>query len=93
MRLAVQSNTAAGDIRADDARVSTLTGALAALLALAALAPRGAAAADSPAAVRPAARTAAQQSGATLYGVEVIVFRASSVNAAEDWDAAPPGRG
>lgn len=93
MRLAVQSNTAAGDIRADDARVSTFTGALAALLALAALAPRGAAAADSPAAVRPAARTAAQQSGATLYGVEVIVFRASSVNAAEDWDAAPPGRG
>jgi hypothetical protein len=93
MNLAVQTHTAAGDIRADDARVSALTVALTALLALAALAGPGAAAAESPADVRPAARSVAQQSGATWYGVEVIVFRASSVNAAEDWDAAPPGRG
>jgi hypothetical protein len=35
----------------------------------------------------------AQQTGATLYGVEVIVFRTSSVNSVEDWDAIPPGRG
>jgi hypothetical protein len=35
----------------------------------------------------------AQQSAATLYGVEVIVFRTSSVSSLEDWDAVPPGRG
>jgi Peptidoglycan-binding protein, CsiV len=35
----------------------------------------------------------AQQSGATLYAVEIIVFRDSSVGANEDWTAAPQGRG
>ena len=35
----------------------------------------------------------AQQSPATTYGVEVIVFRVSSVPSGEDWDAVPPGRG
>jgi len=28
-----------------------------------------------------------------LYDVEMVVFRASSVAAAEDWDVVPPGRG
>jgi hypothetical protein len=60
--------------------------ALAATLALTALA---AVAADQ----RPAARMVAQQSASTWYGVEVIVFRASSAPAGEDWDAVPPGRG
>jgi hypothetical protein len=35
----------------------------------------------------------AQQSGATQYAVELIVFRATTVGAAEDWNAVPPGRG
>jgi hypothetical protein len=35
----------------------------------------------------------AEQSGANLYAVEIIVFRDASVGAAEDWSAAPPGRG
>ena len=35
----------------------------------------------------------AEQSGATQYWVEIIVFRDSSVGASEDWSAAPPGRG
>jgi hypothetical protein len=40
------------------------------------------------------AQTAAAQSGApTLYGVEIIIFRASNVGAAEDWSAAAAGRG
>jgi hypothetical protein len=89
MSRAVQSITAARNRRAGAARLCTLTAALA---ALAALGPR-ATAADSPANAPAASRALAQQSGALLYGVEVIVFRASSVNAAEDWDAAPPGRG
>jgi hypothetical protein len=37
-------------------------------------------------------RAFAQQLG-TQYVVEIIVFRDSSVGAAEDWNAAPPGRG
>ena len=59
---------------------------LTAVMALGAL---GASAADE----RPAARLLAQQSGATSYGVEVIVFRTSGVPSGEDWDAVPPGRG
>ena len=39
---------------------------------------------------RPAA---AEQAGGSLYMVELIVFRATSVNGNEDWSAAPPGRG
>jgi len=36
----------------------------------------------------------AQQNGAVLYGVEMIVFRSASTGAAaEDWNAAPAGRG
>src|ERR1035438_3550977 len=35
----------------------------------------------------------AQQSGATRYAVEIIVFRDASVGANEDWTAAPQGRG
>jgi hypothetical protein len=35
----------------------------------------------------------AQQSGVTQYAVEIVVFRASSVAANEDWSAAPQGRG
>jgi hypothetical protein len=92
MRLAVQSTAAARDMAAGSARVAMLTAALAlALLAL--LASRGTLAADSPATGPAASRALVQQSGAPLYLVEVIVFRASSVNAAEDWDATPPGRG
>jgi len=96
MSPAVQSTTAARDLRAGKARLCTLSpalAALAALVALAALGPRATAAADSPAHAPAASRADAQQSGAALYGVEVIVFRASSVNAAEDWDAVPAGRG
>ncbi len=66
---------------------------LAALLAISALAGSAAAATDRSGDARPAMRTLAQQSGATLYGVEIIVFRAASVVATEDWDAVPPGRG
>ncbi|MGH8231683.1 MAG: hypothetical protein ACRESY_07665 [Steroidobacteraceae bacterium] len=40
-----------------------------------------------------AARRLAQQSGATAYIVEVIIFRASSAPSNEDWNAVPPGRG
>lgn len=61
--------------------------ALTAPLTSAAVAPPGAAAADK----RPL--RLAQQTGAASYGVEVIVFRAASVNAVEDWNAVPPGRG
>jgi hypothetical protein len=39
----------------------------------------------------PAAR--AQQTGAALYEVEMIVFRASNIGAPEDWSATPSGRG
>jgi hypothetical protein len=35
----------------------------------------------------------AQQAGASLYAVEIIVFRASSVPANEDWSAPASGRG
>lgn len=35
----------------------------------------------------------AQQSSAVLYSVEILVFRASSVGAAEDWSSAAAGRG
>ena len=63
------------------------------LLASATLAAAAALAADPASAARPAARTLAQQSASTLYGVEMIVFRASSVVATEDWDAEPAGRG
>lgn len=35
----------------------------------------------------------AQQAGAGLYEVEIIVFRAASVPAGEDWSAEPTGRG
>jgi hypothetical protein len=96
MSLAVPTKPAAGNIRADHARTLIAAGALyalSALLAFAIIATAGAAATESPATIRTAAPALAQQSAATLYGVEVIVFRASSVNAAEDWDAVPPGRG
>jgi hypothetical protein len=42
-------------------------------------------------ALAPAAR--AQSAGAALYEVEIVVFRASSVGAGEDWNATPTGRG
>jgi hypothetical protein len=67
--------------------------AVAALTALLLGAVPMASAAAASANAAPAARQLAQQSGATLYGVEVIVFRTSSVNSVEDWDAVPPGRG
>jgi len=67
--------------------------ALTALLAISALAGFGAAAADPSSDARPPLRTLEPQSGATLYGVEIIVFRASSVVATEDWGALPAGRG
>ena len=79
---------------------ASASGALTTVAALAALlvgaVPMASAAAVSAAAsasAAPAALRLAQQSGATLYGVEVIVFRTSSVNSVEDWDAVPPGRG
>jgi hypothetical protein len=81
------------DIRGGALRVSALGRTLAALLAIAALVASAATAAAGPADARPAARGVPQSSSATLYGVEVIVFRALSVTAAEDWDALPPGRG
>ncbi len=41
-----------------------------------------------------ATRAAAPQSGpSTLYGVEIIIFRATNVGGAEDWSAAASGRG
>ena len=61
--------------------------ALAAPLASAAVAP-----AHTPAPDAPPLRFA-QQTGAASYSVEVIVFRAASVNTVEDWNAVPPGRG
>ena len=36
---------------------------------------------------------AAQSSGAPLYTVEVVVFRAASAPLGEDWSVHPPGRG
>lgn len=39
----------------------------------------------------PAAR--AQQTGTSLYEVEMIVFRASNIGAPEDWSVTPAGRG
>jgi hypothetical protein len=50
-------------------------------------------AAAAPSAAPTAPLKIAQQSAATLYGVEVIVFRTSSVSSLEDWDVVPPGRG
>lgn len=35
----------------------------------------------------------AEQSGSSLYAVELIVFRVSSPAGNEDWSAVPPGRG
>jgi hypothetical protein len=35
----------------------------------------------------------AQQNGATLYGVEMIVFRSANAGPAEDWNAVPVGHG
>lgn len=41
-----------------------------------------------------ASRAAQPQSGpSTLYGVEIIIFRATNVGSAEDWSALPSGRG
>ena len=83
-RIGATMNPAAPEpaIAADDRglrqRRFACSGALAALLALAPLAPQA---------------QQAQQSPATTYGVEVIVFRVSSVPSGEDWDAVPPGRG
>jgi hypothetical protein len=85
------ASTVAADTRGRRARAAAICATLAALLALTALATPAAAAPSAD--ERPAPRTVAQQSGATLYGVELIVFRASSVNAGEDWDAVPAGRG
>jgi len=39
------------------------------------------------------APAAAQQTGGSLYLVELIVFRTTSVNGNEDWSALPTGRG
>src|ERR1019366_865800 len=82
--------------RAEPARACGPLLALAALAAVAALsAPLSSAAAappDPPARDAPPLRLA-QQTGAASYGVEVIVFRVASVNAVEDWNAVPPGRG
>jgi len=82
--------------RAASARALGPRLALAALAAFAALrAPLSSAAVappEPPVAVTPPLRLA-QQTGAASYGVEVIVFRAASVNALEDWNAVPPGRG
>ena len=67
--------------------------AIAALLGGAVPAASAAAASAVAPAAAAAAPSLAPQSAATLYGVEVIVFRTSSVNSVEDWDAVPPGRG
>jgi hypothetical protein len=82
MNRALPTNPTAEHPRARDARVSLLAAVLYAVLALAA----------SPVAT-PAARSVAQQTSAPLYGVEIIVFRNSSVSGGEDWEAVPPGRG
>jgi hypothetical protein len=82
MNRALPTNPTAKDHSARDARLSLLAAVLYAVLALAA----------SPAAA-PAARSVAQQTSAPLYGVEIIVFRNSSVGGSEDWAAEPPGRG
>jgi hypothetical protein len=67
--------------------------AIAALLGGAVPAASAAAASAVAPAAAAAAPSLAPQSAATLYGVEVIVFRTSSVSSVEDWDAVPPGRG
>jgi len=101
MNLAAAVDRLARAPRARRAWRGASAGTLATLAALAALlvgaVPAAGAAAASGAvsaiAARPVALRLAQQTGATLYGVEVIVFRTSSVNSVEDWDAVPPGRG
>jgi len=67
--------------------------AIAALLGGAVPAASAAAASAVAPAAAAAAPSLAPQSAAPLYGVEVIVFRTSSVSSVEDWDAVPPGRG
>jgi hypothetical protein len=91
MRLAAPTKHLAPERRGHATRLLACTGVLAALLAAFATPAPSAAAASAE--QRPPARPLAQQSGAASYGVEVIVFRASSVTATEDWDALPPGRG
>jgi hypothetical protein len=82
MKRALPTNLTVDGHPARDARLSLLAGVLYAMLALAA----------SPVAA-PAATSVAQQNSAPLYGVEIIVFRSSSVSGGEDWEAVPPGRG
>ena len=81
MKRAPPTNPTAAGHPARNARLSLLAGVLYAVLALA-----------SPVAA-PAAASVAQQNSAPLYGVEIIVFRSSSVSGGEDWEAVPPGRG
>jgi hypothetical protein len=96
MNRARPTNPAAKNNRARNAHLSLLAGArcaVLALVALAALATPAPSVAASPAMAAPAGRSVAQQNSAPLYGVEIIVFRNSSVSGGEDWDAVPPGRG
>jgi hypothetical protein len=93
MKRALPTHPAAQHHRARDARVPLLAGVLCAVLALAALARSAPGCAASPAVAAPAAPRLAQQTSAPLYGVEIIVFRSSSVSGGEDWEAVPPGRG
>lgn len=93
MKRALPTLPAAQDHRARNTRVSLLAGVACAVLALAALARSAPGCAASPAAAASVPRRLAQQNSAPLYGVEIIVFRSSSVSGGEDWEAAPPGRG
>lgn len=93
MNRALPCNPAAKHHRARGARASLLAGALYAVLALVASARPAPPAAESSAVAVPGGRSLAQQNGAPLYGVEIIVFRSSSVSGGEDWEAVPPGRG
>ena len=93
MNRAPPTNPTAEEHPARDARVSLLAAVLYAVLALAAPARPAPGAAASPAVAVPAGHRVAQQNGAPLYGVEIIVFRNSSVGGSEDWAAEPPGRG
>lgn len=67
--------------------IARLIASLAASAGLLMAALAGAAAAPAP------APTPGTQQATPLYGVEMIVFRASSVAAGEDWSALPPARG